>query len=671
MRLSDLPACGPKRLAALIEAGFNGVRDVVYQLPRRYEDRRKITDLSQLPSQNGACQCWVKITKSTIKAGNQRSRLVVEVEDSTGTAELIFFHGVHFWQQRLYVGKSVLVWGIAEHFYTWQFVHPHLDFIEVIEDIPKQIIPVYAQSERFSKLRMEQSWWRKANLYILENWQEGDTFTASLREMWTLPSEKESLSALHFPKSFENLERAKEEIKKRELIPVCIQLEAARQKRIQRGQSLPSAHELWLEFKKHLPFIPTEYQEDVIKKIHLELQKPQQLWGLLQGDVGAGKTLVAFGAALCAFAENKQVALLAPTEILARQHMISITPWCEALGISISLSLGSNSIAERTEVQAMLSQHKAHLAIGTHALLNEELLFSNLALVLIDEQHRFGVEQREALISKGNHPHVLYLSATPIPRTLAQGLMGDMEVFTLLGKLPGRKSIRTSLVPSIKRNNMLQYLFKESQQGRQVFWVVPRIESQLRNLIKDDSQADLVSAIPLRGIDEIEKELKAFNSNWKVASVHGKMKSMAMAGVLSLFQEAKLDVLVATTVVEVGIDIPGAQFLVIENPERFGLAQLHQLRGRVGRRGGEAWCFLAQPEGDLPQESLLRLTKFCQEEDGFKIAEWDLSWRGSGDLIGDLQAGWGTLRFSDFLVDADLIREIRGKLRVYNEKNHL
>lgn len=680
MQIQKIPGCGPKRAQALAEYGILSIRQFLYLLPRRYEDRRVIKSLASIQEES-PCQVFGKITHSEKKGMGPKQRLVLTLEDESGEGNLVFFHGVPFWEKQLYIGRSLLVYGAPKFFGGWQWVHPELSYFESPQEADLRIHPIYPQSEILSNAKISQGWLRKSIEYVLKQISLPDPINSSWREKLDLFPEIKMLQHLHFPENFEEQSTAFLQLKMRELLPLIYRFEINSRSRQGRGVALGEG-ELWLKkLESHLPFQLTSYQRDVILEIQSQLQKNTQMWGLLQGDVGAGKTIVAFAVSGCAWTSNKQVVWLAPTEILARQHFQNLEPLATHLGISVKLLLGANSTSERLELLNQLKSGSIQFLIGTHAVFSSDVCFNDLGLVVIDEQHRFGVDQRMSLIQKGKSPHVLYMSATPIPRTLAQSIFGDIQVYTLKGKPEGRKEIKTSVVPLVKRSGMLKYLLEQIQKSEQVFWVVPRIQGggeEKSSSLQQYPQGELYTfdkdlfseisgpeklPIPLRSIEEIVNELRKYSSKWRIGAIHGRQKKEEQDSVMNQFAGGKIDILVATSIIEVGVDIPGANYLVIENPERFGFSQLHQLRGRVGRSSSQGWCFLAEPEQPWPEQTRDRLLEFSKESDGFKIAEMDLERRGAGDLGGDIQSGWGALRYANFVVDADLIHSIRDLLR--------
>jgi ATP-dependent DNA helicase RecG len=482
----------------------------------------------------------------------------------------------------------------------------------------------------------------------------------------------------------ESIPSLRRELKIRELLPLSLRLEALKRERLKVGRAWPISQHLGKALQSGFPFTLTEAQSQAVGTISHGQAEASQFCGLLQGDVGSGKTVVALLAAANVLEAGGQVALLAPTEILATQHMQTLSPWLAAAKIQCGLLIGDTVKADREPLLAKLASGELSFIIGTHALYSAGVIFQNLGLAIVDEQHRFGVQQRQAIAAKGQHPDILYMSATPIPRTLAHTVFGDLESLVLKEKPPGRLPVKTRLVPAQKRHDMMAFLLKEALSGNQIYWVVPQIGKTSEKRVSDDPDIialparkpaprsqdalfpDTLEMEPGRRADEdiatlekVEKELSAFSPEWRVGIVHGRLPQDRKEAVLKAFRSGETHLLLATTVIEVGVDVPNANLMVIEGPDRFGLAQLHQLRGRTGRQATQAWCFLAMPEQEWPADTLERLTGFSETDDGFKIAEMDLKSRGTGNLEGTDQSGYGVLRFTDLIADFELTQEIR------------
>lgn len=665
--LSRLGGIGPKRVRILAEAGIRTLRDLVYHLPRRYIDRTRVRTIAEL--QEGKDGYFAGVVGDIAMPMN---RMIVTVEDATGSVDLVFFNGVKFLRNRFQAGKRLLIAGVPTYFRdTLQLVHPEFESIEEGQEIKGAILPRYPLTLEMAEAHVEHKLLQRVSLEALQDFTFSDAVSAEDLQALELSPEAELLKALHQPMTMEEIPALRRQLKVRELLPLSRRLAAMKRGRAAVGRSWPPSKTLEAALRKSLPFTLTEGQVDAVRGIGSFQEAPSQFFGLLQGDVGSGKTVVALLAAARVLEAGGQAALMAPTEILAMQHHRTLSPWLEAAGIASALLTGETRGPEREALLAGLKAGRIAFLTGTHALFSADVAFKDLGIIVIDEQHRFGVQQRQALADKGRHPDVLYMSATPIPRTLAQTVFSDLESFLLKEKPAGRLPVKTRLVPPDKRKDMLGFLEKEALGGNQVYWVVPQIggkedEAAERALARErEKDPDLFRPggrkleEDIATLDKVKSELEGFSKEWKVAVVHGRLTAERKDAALRAFRQGAVQVLLATTVIEVGVDVPAANLMVIESPDRFGLAQLHQLRGRTGRGSAQAWCFLAMPERDWPVETFDRLAGFAETSDGFQIAEMDLRQRGTGNLEGTDQSGYGALRFTDLLADFDLTQEVR------------
>ena len=663
MEISQLPGLGPKRVEALRKAGLNSIADLLYNIPRTYLDQTKVTPI-------GNCRVGEKvvligrISRSGIVRG-RKSRFVATLSDGTGEIQLLFFHAASFWARRIKNDTRWLVTGQVGEFRGLQMTHPEMQQLDDDEEFSGCIQPVYSISEACRDARMEQKFFR--NLYKTVFKFPGLTLSGlcprELTDYLHFAPVMQNLRTLHQPQDFPSIYKAKRELKVLELLPFCLRMVKRRENQKLRGHERQIDLGTVMATKAKLPFSLTRGQDDALDTIVAGLNGKKQFHALLQGDVGCGKTVVAMLAmmAVCgaggdAVAETgmrEQCALMVPTDILARQHYKSLKPFFDAAGLNVRLLVGATPAAERKVILGELQMGLADVVIGTHALFSKDVIFSRLGFVVIDEQHRFGVGQREALLAKGDYPDMLVMSATPIPRSLAMTLYGDLKVVSIKEKPAGRKPIKTRLVNASKREDMKKFICKEAASGNLCYWIASRVGS-------DDEGA-------ARSVDEIVEELRAYiagpgravlnGSTLKVAGVHGQMDEAERDGIIAQFAAGKIQILVATTVIEVGVNVPAANLMVIDQPDRFGLAQLHQLRGRVGRGDAQAWCFLMIPEGDAAESSMERLSQFSQTEDGFEIAELDLMNRGAGNLEGNEQSGAWVFRWFDWIADQELISQ--------------
>ena len=683
MEISQLPGLGPKRAEALRKAGLNSVADLLYNIPRTYLDHTKVTPIGQ-------CRAGDKVVLiGTIKRAGvvrgRRSRFMATLTDGTGEIQLLFFQGTSYWARRIKNDTRWCVSGAVGEYRGLQMTHPDMQPFDDDEEFTGAILPVYPISEACREARMEQKFFRKLykTIFNFPGLTLPGLCPRVLTDYLKFRPVMENLRTLHLPHEFPAIYKAKRELKVLELLPFCLRMVKRRENQKLRGHERQIDLGTVMAAKASLPFTLTRGQEEALDTIVAGLNGKKQFHALLQGDVGCGKTVVAMLAmmAVCGggkFVEGsdmraglngagngmrEQCALMVPTDILARQHYKSLKPFFDAAGLNVRLLVGATPAAEKKVILGELQMGLADIVIGTHALFSKDVIFSRLGFVVIDEQHRFGVGQREALLAKGDYPDMLVMSATPIPRSLAMTLYGDLKVVSIKEKPAGRKPIKTRLVNASKREDMKKFICKEAATGNLCYWIASRIGSD------DEGGA--------RSVDEIVEELRAYvagpgsialgatsgqagalnGAALKVAGVHGQMDENERDQIIAQFAAGKIHILVATTVIEVGVNVPAANLMVIDQPDRFGLAQLHQLRGRVGRGDREAWCFLMIPEGDTADTSMERLSQFSQTEDGFEIAELDLQNRGAGNLEGNEQSGAWVFRWFDWIADQELISQ--------------
>ena len=668
MEISQLPGLGPKRAEALRKAGLNSIADLLYNIPRTYLDHTKVTPIGQ-------CHAGDKVVLiGTIKRAGvvrgRRSRFMATLTDGTGEIQLLFFQGTSYWARRIKNDTRWCVSGAVGEYRGLQMTHPDMQPFDDDEEFTGAILPVYPISEACREARMEQKFFRKLykTIFNFPGLTLPGLCPRVLTDYLKFRPVMENLRTLHLPHEFPAIYKAKRELKVLELLPFCLRMVKRRENQKLRGHERQIDLGTVMAAKASLPFTLTRGQEEALDTIVAGLNGKKQFHALLQGDVGCGKTVVAMLAmmAVCGVAGNgmrEQCALMVPTDILARQHYKSLKPFFDAAGLNVRLLVGATPAAEKKVILGELQMGLADIVIGTHALFSKDVIFSRLGFVVIDEQHRFGVGQREALLAKGDYPDMLVMSATPIPRSLAMTLYGDLKVVSIKEKPAGRKPIKTRLVNASKREDMKKFICKEAATGNLCYWIASRVGSD------DEGGA--------RSVDEIVEELRAYvagpgsialgatsgqagslnGAALKVAGVHGQMDENERDQIIAQFAAGKIHILVATTVIEVGVNVPAANLMVIDQPDRFGLAQLHQLRGRVGRGDREAWCFLMIPEGDTADTSMERLSQFSQTEDGFEIAELDLQNRGAGNLEGNEQSGAWVFRWFDWIADQELISQ--------------
>ncbi len=650
-----LPGVGPKRAELLNkELGISTFRDLLYNFPFRYVDRSRFYSIREIDSSMAYIQLRGRITRID-KVGQGRSqRLVARFSDGTGSIDLVFFKGLKWIEEKLQVGPEYVVFGKPATFNrSWNLVHPEIDL--ATEERLSQLgvmMGVYSSTEKLHNAGITNKFFEKMVGTLLERVLGSieETLPAWIREEKHLAPLVFSLQNIHFPGSIQDLSRSQRRLKFEELF--YLQLSLLRQKSIRmRADSGVVFRRIGDYFNKTyeaLPFPLTGAQKRVLKEIRADVASGKQMNRLLQGDVGSGKTLVAVLAAMMALDNGYQACVMAPTEVLANQHYQSMQKFLAPSGARVALLTGSTKAKERELIHAGLLDGSVQIIVGTHALIEDTVQFRHLALAVIDEQHRFGVEQRSKLWSKSAvAPHVLVMTATPIPRTLAMTLYGDLDVSVLDELPPGRKPVETVHWTETRRGDLHNFMRQQIALGRQVFVVYP--------LIKESEKMDYKNLE--EGYLHITEAFPA--PQYKTAVVHGQQKTENKAFDMDLFARGKADILVATSVIEVGVDVPNASVMVIESAERFGLSQLHQLRGRVGRGAEKSYCILMTGY-KLSNESKQRIELMCATSDGFELAEADLRMRGPGDFEGTRQSGLAfDLHIADLAKDSPALVEVR------------
>src|SRR5918994_3290606 len=623
-----LKGVGERRAEALERIGIRTARDLLWHLPHRYVDASTVTPLAKAQlGQEVACVGRV-VAKGVLPTRRGLRIFHAVLRDDSGVLECVW-PGQPFLDRSIVIGQTLLVSGPVRFYHGRQMApREYVVLADAETDADPltagKVLPVYPATEGLSHKVIRSLIERHLDRLIALC---DDGLPEPLRQSLDLPALGDALRAVHRPATAEEAERGRRRLAFDELFDLQLMLIRARAvaKRHRSGVAFTVKRQLTTRLKQHLPWQLTVDQQQALREITADMTAPDRMHRLLMGDVGTGKTVVALFAMLLAVDNDFQAALMAPTELLAEQHGATLEQLLEPLGLKPELLLGRQTPLEKAAVRKRLASGQARLAVGTHALLQQGVSFRRLGLVVIDEQHRFGVEQRAALIGKGAAPDVLLLTATPIPRSLALTLYGDLDVSTLRQRPPGRGSVRTAVRAATQREKVLEFVRQECGQGRQAYVVLPVIE--------ESERADLRAATTMA---------QALAARWpelQVGLVHGRLKGEERDAVMRRFRAGELKVLVATTVIEVGIDVPAATVMVIEHPERFGLAQLHQLRGRIGRGAEESYCILLADRA-APD----RLNGFAATQDGFKIAELDLAERGMGDLIGARQSGGDEIR---------------------------
>lgn len=646
---------GPARAELLRkELGIHTFGDLLTFFPFRYVDRSKFVQIADIKDDGSFIQLKARIIQIQTAGGPHRQRLVVTASDSSGEIDLVWFQGVKWVLEMLTPRQEYVIFGKPVVFNgRWSISHPDLE-IPTTRDLPlsEVIRPIYNSTEKLKSRGLDFKGIGRLVKTILLNdkFNMTESLPPEIVQRLRLINREEAFINIHFPQSAELLKKAQTRLKFEELFFIQLRLAKQRYGRLMKHEGhrfLKVGDYVNQFYHHHLTFELTGAQKRVIKEIRADLGSGTQMNRLLQGDVGSGKTLVALMTMLIALDNQFQSCLMAPTEILARQHFNTITRMLTGLNVVVKLLTGSTKSAERREIQNGLQSGTVHLLIGTHALIEENVKFGYLGLVVIDEQHRFGVAQRAKLWEKNVvTPHILVMTATPIPRTLAMTLYGDLDTSVIDELPPGRIPIVTKHVYEPERAKVFRFIREKIGEGRQVYMVYP--------LIQESETLDLKNLTD--GYQAVIKEFPP--PQFAVSMVHGQMKQKDKDGEMQRFLEKSTQIMVATTVIEVGVDVPNASVMVIENAERFGLSQLHQLRGRVGRGGDKSYCILMSGY-ELSAEARKRISTMVRTNDGFEIAETDLQLRGPGDLQGTQQSGIMDLRIADIVKDEKILKYAR------------
>ncbi len=651
-----LKGVGPQRGDLLRkEMNIHKYGDLINLYPNRYIDRTRYFKINQLINSNSEVQIIGKVIHvKTIDQGKGKSRLVATFIDDTGQIELVWFQGQKWVKESLKLNTVYVIFGKVTQFGSiFNMAHPEMELLEEHKTTLRSAMqPVYPSTEKLNNKGITNKVINKMMMQLFSETHQlfSETLPISIIKELKLIPKKEALVNIHFPKSQDLLAKAQFRLKFEELFFIQLQLITKNLIRKHKIKGFPFEFigENFNNFyNNHLPFELTNAQKRVLKEIRNDLGSHAQMNRLLQGDVGSGKTIVALMCMLIAKDNGFQSCLMAPTEILANQHFNGITELAKELNINIRILTGSTKIAQRRIIHEELENGTLDIIIGTHALLEDKVQFKNLGLAVIDEQHRFGVEQRSKLWTKSQiPPHVLVMTATPIPRTLAMSLYGDLDISVIDELPPGRKPIQTVHRYDSNRLVVWKFLKDEIAKGRQIYIVYPLIQESEKMDYKD----------LMDGYESISRDFPL--PNYSISILHGKMKPADKDEEMKRFSEGKTNIMVATTVIEVGVNIPNASVMVIESAERFGLSQLHQLRGRVGRGAEQSYCIL-MTDYKLSEDSKTRMETMVQTNDGFEIAEVDLKLRGPGDIMGKQQSGVLNLQIADLVKDRDILQIAR------------
>ncbi|PKB18671.1 ATP-dependent DNA helicase RecG [Flavobacterium sp. 5] len=647
-----LKGVGPTRGALLRkELGIFKYGDLVNFFPNRYIDRTRYYKINELQNNIAEVQIIGKIINiKTVEFGKNQKRLVATFVDDTGQIDLNWFQGHKWIRESLKLNEVCVVFGkCAQYGSQFSMAHPDIELLSEHEkSLRSAMQPVYPSTETLTNRGVTN---RVVNKMMQQLFMEtqalfSETLPSYLTNELQLIPKNAALFNIHFPKSGDILAKAQFRLKFEELFFIQLQLITKNliQKHKIKGHPFSKVGDFFNDFyQNHLPFELTNAQKRVIKEIRTDMGSNAQMNRLLQGDVGSGKTIVAFMSMLLALDNGFQTCLMAPTEILANQHFIGLSELAASLNINIKILTGSTKIAARRIIHEELENGSLQILIGTHALLEDKVKFQNLGLAVIDEQHRFGVEQRSKLWKKNTiPPHILVMTATPIPRTLAMSLYGDLDISVIDELPPGRKPIQTVHRFDSNRLKVWKFIRDEIALGRQIYIVYPLIQESEKMDYKD----------LMDGYESISRDFPL--PKYSVSILHGKMKPAEKDSEMKRFSEGKTNIMVATTVIEVGVNVPNASVMIIESAERFGLSQLHQLRGRVGRGADQSYCIL-MTSFKLSSDSKTRMETMVSTNDGFEIAEVDLKLRGPGDLMGTQQSGVLNLQIADIVRDKDIL----------------
>lgn len=662
-----LKGVGPQRAEALKkELGIHTLGDLLSHYPFRHEDRSQVYRINSLQGDD----VWVQL-QGTIRPvgmtgqGNGR-RYVAMLHDGSGEIELVWFKGIVYVDRMLKPGTTYRVYGKINNFKgKLSIAHPELDALIPNAPIkPLCLVPVYPLTEGMRRKKLENKFLVTAAQNAVNStlYDIPENLPQAILNKYKFISRKDAVKELHFPQNLARLEEAKRRLKFEELFYLQLRhlmLKGFRN-RTYKGLVFDKVGTYFHDFyDNHLPFELTGAQKRVLKEIRNDFKTGQQCNRLIQGDVGSGKTMVAMLSMLIAIDNGYQACMMAPTEILANQHFDGLRDWVETLGLRMELLTGSTTKKKREQLLIDLADGQIHILVGTHALIEQDVQYKQLGLVVIDEQHRFGVAQRAKLWKKGHVlPHILVMTATPIPRTLAMTVYGDLDV-SVIDEMPaGRKPIVTVHRQESMRPAIMEFLRNEIAKGRQIYYVFP--------LIEDSEKLDLNSL--MSGYDMVSTYLPP--PQFKYSIVHGKLKAAEKDASMNLFKNHQTDILIATTVIEVGVNVPNASVMVIENAERFGLAQLHQLRGRVGRGNEQSYCVLITKPG-LGENGYKRISTMVNTNDGFEIAKVDLELRGPGELDGTKQSGVLELKLADIRYDESTLIASRVEAQQWLESDEL
>lgn len=650
MKLIDLPNLSTKRLKALSESGIESLLDLLNWFPHRYLDRTTVLPIRQVRGQGEEVTVVGRIKKIQQQGRGKKKRLEVILQDDTASLKGVWFKGGYYIKKQFSKGDAVAFFGKAKKYGRYiSMAHPEWDKINDASDVNdlKQIVPIYPGNKAFSKRRITSKMIHHWQEVILKHEKPPEFLPDHILKAYDLPMRHDAYRMIHLPKSESEYKGALQRFKFGELFLFEMSVAKTKQEIIERNEgALFTELNQYTQpfFNEHLPFELTNGQKSALADIKKDVRSGKQMNRLVQGDVGSGKTIVAIGAILMALDNGYQAAFMAPTEILAEQHYRTLSNFLAPLDINIRLLVGNQKTSVRTDILTDIEGGNCNIVVGTHAVIQDEVNFYNLGLAVIDEQHRFGVKQRAEILTKGSHPHVLVMSATPIPRSLAMTLYSDLDISVIKGLPGGRKPVKTAVRHQSKHDDIYNFVEQEIQNGGQAYVVYPLVEESEKVDLKDATAG--------------YKKLKKRFPDFKVGLLHGQMKSEEKDAVMQQFIDNEIQVLVSTTVIEVGVDVPNASIMIVEHAERFGLSQLHQLRGRIGRGQRQSYCILIYGQ-KVSKEGQFRLRKMAETNNGFEIAEADLELRGPGDFLGTKQSGLPEFRVADIVEDQWILEQAK------------
>ncbi len=650
MKLTDLPNLSKKRAEALHKSGIHSPDDLFMLFPIRYIDKTQIRSIASL-SGSGETATVVGRVQSIHEIGyGRKKRLEVILEDDSGTLKGVWFRGASYFKKLFKEKMPVSFFGTVKLYgHALSMAHPEVETLETTGETRnlQRIVSVYPGSKHMSKAFITHNLIHSWVNHTLEKKQSTEFIPPDLLNKYQLPERNSAFRMIHNPENLSEPPKAMKRFKYEELL--LFEMSMARIKQVYLDPKPGPRFEISggktsRFFNELLPFELTNGQKSALSEIKQDLRSGNQMHRLVQGDVGSGKTIVAIGAILLALDNGYQAVFMAPTEILAEQHYHTLSNFLKNLNVNIRLLTGRQKSRLRTDILTSIEAGHCDIIVGTHAVIQEKVRFHKLGLAVVDEQHRFGVKQRADILAKGEAPHLLVMSATPIPRSLAMSLYSDLDISVVKGLPAGRIPVKTAIRTERKRKEIYRFVEKNIREGGQVYVVFPLVDESEAMDLKDATM----------GYEKLKKHFP----DAAVGLLHGQMKSDEKETIMNRFHLGEIDILVSTTVIEVGVDVPNANVMIIEHAERFGLSQLHQLRGRIGRGNRQSYCILL-PGERITETGRIRLNKMVETDDGFEIAEADLKLRGPGDFLGTKQSGLPDFRYADIVEDQDILRNAK------------